>query len=104
MSREIKFRAWDKIGKHMFPTFTAEEGCADYGFAVDPDHEPDFILEQFIGRKDKTNNEIFEGDIMLTHTGWKTVVCWDEEELCYKGWMAEWEIIGNIHDPDVTVG
>ncbi len=50
---------------------------------------------QSIGKNDKNGKEIYEGDKMKTHTGWITVIRWDEKELLYRGFMPIWEIIGN---------
>ena len=49
--REIKFRAWHKIGKEMVSNITHL-------------NDDDYIYMQFTGLKDKNGKEIFEGDIV----------------------------------------
>lgn len=72
MSREIKFRAWDKEQKSLLPVSnlyweggnaplqveTSDNGSYREGLSTR------FILEQYTGSKDQYGKEIFEGDII----------------------------------------
>ena len=99
--REIKFRAWHKIGKEMVSDITH----------LDDD---DYIYMQFTGLKDKNDKEIFEGDIVqnvgmpeyqkvgvVEFEGGKFVVIpiKTNKDKKYKGDLYYWdEVIGNIYE------
>lgn len=124
MSREIKFRAWNKINKELEsdPIIDGENGkmmafsVLDAQFAR---HYRDDEVEimQYTGLKDKNGKEIYEGDIIK---GWKDSHWHDGKDRVLKEveWidelggfniiqieMRECEVIGNIYEnPELLEG
>jgi hypothetical protein len=105
--REFKFRVWD-IGMQKYskmPYYNiGENGHLYYGNAKDDD-----VLEQYTGIKDSNDNEIYEGDILITDTGAICEVIFDEQfvtfdiktsrRLDYKDFIkGDCKVIGNIHE------
>lgn len=132
MSREIKFRGYDKEGKQMVPQqggclSIAHTGRGEYGFNQGYGRltiEPEYLM-QFTGLKDKNGVEIYEGDILIDVSDYSSVegnweVYWDSD--CwflrsngfgydngdyYRGDDITWEdfeVIGNIHENPELLG
>lgn len=131
MSREIKFRAWDKVEKEMCYAFwLGFKGKPGTEYAKMPpdflhcnessDNQPDIsdiILMQYTGLKDTNGVEIYEGDVVsqyntLNESTYVGEVKRDETGRYYIALHhhvptvnQRCEVIGNIHEnPDLQKG
>jgi len=113
--RSRKYRAWDKVRQQYVPQ--GEFVFRDYGetsFEMIPNcqeyvyvnyKQEDFIIEEYIGRKDKIGQEIFEGDIdrdggevMWNQDTCQFVINYEGIEMQEIKDPEDWcEIIGNIN-------
>jgi len=113
--REIKFRAWSKKERYMKTTRQAVNTVVQKFILDIPDKE-DFILMQYISLRDKSNREIYEGDIVHVEAVaygrnmsaviiWRDGGFWLKWEDGYESYVQDWtkeltesEIIGNIYE------
>ncbi len=127
MSREIKFRAWDKKEQKMnIVCRLGTKGFSHHFWSNDPvicdNRQSDYVryeFMQFTGLHDKYEKEIWEGDIVKFHAAmsqpisdvyWKNgfyMRNWEHLELdsTFFKHCKMWEVIGNIYEnPELLEG
>lgn len=115
---EIRFRAWDKEAKQFLHDIQNEWGGADGDYPPFPFYidNKNFVVEQYTGIKDKNDEKIYEGDIVIYKNGFKYYVEWSEINamwclvqirtklaIPYTGGINgqdihRCEVIGNLHE------
>lgn len=122
MTREIKFRIWDKRLKQMNLTDKASfhQGQAvKFDFMIpwrDKIFADEWVIMQYTGLKDRNGKEIYEGDILIDDEYPEEGIGYAKVEWKNAGWIADpwfgteefaeeakdYEVIGNIHEnPDL---
>ena len=115
----VKFRAWCEPEKQYYYIDLWKQ-LHDDGLYIPEESEGKFVIEQYIGCKDRNSEEIYDGDIVDPHDfngSAPMPVIWDVENAMWYlegfdpcgdagsydrcDWTVDWEKVervGNIHD------
>lgn len=98
MSREIKFRAWDRTRKCFIHVPDIKDLLFSYGNNYDYTKGDDVELTQYTGLKDVNGKEIFEGDVCRFPNDDKFIARIERWLECYGEWIGEPECDDQLRD------
>lgn len=94
--REIKFRAWKQSTGCMIQHIGSIEFMVDGSYIINGE-DPDCIIMQFTGLKDKNGKEIYDGDILDFDAGeWGGE--FEPEVILMSDLIGTWNYCGSIDD------
>lgn len=119
--RNLKFRAWDDRKQRIEDNVSLDLQSGWWCYLDDDGHiikvgsrdKSGPPIMQYTGLKDKNGKEIYEGDILRTHTNKDMVVSWSNKFASFvinrKNWAfchwfgesgdpEDYEVIGNIYE------
>ena len=113
--REIKFRAWYHGSMLPWEWLDTSLNCVWTAINAQQYDNPEPVLMQYTGLKDKNGKEIYEGDIVISdNKGTRDEIVFSTGCFCLKSammyyeasyWGDEIEVIGNIYEnPELLEG
>lgn len=95
MSREIKFRAYDKVVNDIYPNIQNHINDEVFAFGHILNNKERFVVMQYTGLKDKNGKEIYEGDLCKNHTDSLGEIIFCKGMFCITG-----DYVGSFVEPN----